>query len=464
MRARLIVAALALLAGCGEAAAAKGGASEPVAVPVVARPVLQAMVTAPASPAASSSAPATSPPPSTSSAPAVGHLDGWTNLDHLFESLAAIDDGHGHDDVRAVWFGDSHTAADVVTATTRHILQGRFGDGGRGFVSLGRPWKTYYAEGVHGFMFDFEPAKTRVKDGRHVGDGCYGLLGVSIETSHGGARAWSDVTTATSHVEISYLQQPQGGSFDVLVDGAKAGRVATQGARASSGFYGLDLTDAPHQIAVQTLGDGEVRIFGMVLDRPRAGVVVDELGINGAQAATLLHESEEHFSEQLRHRAPDVVILAYGTNEALEANLTDAEYERRLVDLLGRVERAAPSTSCLLVGPPDLARRASRREDWKTWPRLLEIVALQRRVAQAAKCAFFDQLEAMGGPGSMATWASEFGDSRGSPDRVHLRKSGYVQVGTSFASDLMRAYDEWRAVRGLPPTGAPATWTAGAHQ
>jgi lysophospholipase L1-like esterase len=265
-------------------------------------------------------------------------------------------------------------------------------------------------------------------------------------------------------VEISYLQQPQGGSFDVLVDGAKAGRVATQGAHASSGFYALDLTDAPHQIEVRTLGDGEVRVFGMVLDRPRAGVVFDALGVNGAQAATLLRENEEHFTEQLRHRAPDLVILAYGTNEALEATLTDAEYERRLVDLLGRVERAAPSASCLLLGPPDLARRASRKDDWKTWPRVLEITALQRRVAEAAKCGFYDQLEAMGGPGSMATWASEFGDSRASPDHVHLRKSGYVQMGTSFASDLMRAYDEWRAGRGLAPTGAPATWTVGSRQ
>jgi lysophospholipase L1-like esterase len=461
MRARLVAALLTVIAGCGEGTVAKGGPNEPVMAPVVARPTLQAFVAAPVASASSSSP--TVPVSSVPLVPPVGHLGGWTHLSHLFQALATVDDGSGHDDVRIVQFGDSHTAADVGTSTFRHILQARFGDGGRGFASLGRPWKSYYAEGIHGSMYDFEPAKTKVKDSRFIGDGRYGLLGVGIEANHGGARAWSEVTTASSHVEISYLQQPQGGSFDVLVDGAKAGRVATQGAHTSSGFYALDLTEAPHQIEVRTLGDGEVRVLGMVLDRARAGVVVDALGINGAQAATLLRENEEHFTEQLRHRGPDLVILAYGTNEALEATLTDADYERRLVDLLGRVERAAPAASCLLLGPPDLARRASKKDDWKTWPRVVEIAALQRRVAEAAKCAFYDQLEAMGGPGSMATWASEFGDSRGSPDRVHLRKSGYVQVGTSFAADLMRAYDEWRAGRGLPPTGAPATWMVGAR-
>jgi lysophospholipase L1-like esterase len=202
----------------------------------------------------------------------------------------------------------------------------------------------------------------------------------------------------------------------------------------------------------------------MTLDLPRAGVVVDELGVNGAQIASLLRANEDHFVEQVRHRAPDLVVLAYGTNEALDPDLSDSDYERKMVDELQRIEKAVPNASCLLLGPPDLARRGDKGTGgpWKTWPRVPEIVAAQRRVAAAAKCAFYDQLEAMGGPGSMMTWVNE-PDSRASSDHVHMRKNGYTQLGTSFATDLMRAYDEWRAEKGLQPTGAPppATWTVG---
>lgn len=212
---------------------------------------------------------------------------------------------------------------------------------------------------------------------------------------------------------------------------------------------------------LHTLGEGEVRVFGMTLDSSRAGVVVDSLGVNGAQIASLLRANEEHFVEQLRHRAPDLVVLAYGTNEALDPDLQDSDYERKMVDELQRVERASPSASCLLLGPPDLARRATTgRKEWKTWARVTEIVAAQRKVAEAAKCAFYDQLAAMGGPGSMLTWVNE-PDSRGSSDHVHMRKAGYEQLGTAFSTDLMKAYDEWRAARGLPPTGAPSTWVVG---
>ena len=34
---------------------------------------------------------------------------------------------------------------------------------------------------------------------------------------------------------------------------------------------------------------------------------------------------------------------------------------------------------------------------------------------------------------------------------MHLTRTGYAQVGTSLATDLLRAYDEWRAEMGLPP-------------
>ncbi len=149
-------------------------------------------------------------------------------------------------------------------------------------------------------------------------------------------------------------------------------------------------------------------------------------------------------------------MLAYGTNEALEPGLTDAQYERAMVDLLGRVARAQPTASCLLLGPPDLARKdrdAKGALEWKTWPRVSEIIAVQKRVAEAAGCAFYDQMAAMGGAGSMAQWASE-ADPRGGRDRVHLRRTGYAEVATAFATDLMHAYDEWRAERGLPPAAA----------
>jgi lysophospholipase L1-like esterase len=463
VRSCAFLATLALVAGCGEGAHAPPHGppvGEIGVAPVVARgpaddlPALDV-------PAANAALPGGSP----LSTAAVGHLESPQRLGHLFESLAQLDDGHAHDDVRILQYGDSHTASDLGVAAVRRALQARFGDGGRGFVSIGKPWKGYVQDGLRGGMTkEFEPLKVKFHENRTFTgiDGCYGLLGVGITAEKAGARAWTELVAHASHIELAYGRDPRGGSFDVFIDGARAGRVATQAPQAGSGWFAFDVADAPHQVEVRTVGDGAVRVFGMNLDRQAAGVVVDALGINGAQIFTPLRWNEAHFAEQLRHAAPDLVVLAYGTNEAMEPGLADAEYERRIVDLLGRIARAVPATSCLLLGPPDMARQAKGLDEWRTWPRVRQLAAVQRRVADAAGCAFFDQQEAMGGPGSIVAWAVE-PESRAGRDRIHLTRNGYAYLGAAFAGDLTHAYEEWRAQRGLPPTGAPRTWGVAAR-
>jgi lysophospholipase L1-like esterase len=258
------------------------------------------------------------------------------------------------------------------------------------------------------------------------------------------------VTSRTSRAELAYLEQPNGGAFDVLVDGVRLVRVSTRGEKASSAFRSFDVAEASaHQLEVRAVGDGDVRVYGMSLDRAQHGIVFDALGINGARVTTALSWNEQHWAEQLKHRAPSLVVLAYGTNESTDIELPQHAYERQLVDALGRVARAVPTASCLLLGPPD--RAIDTKDGWMTAPKIAEIIAAQRRVAEAAGCAFYDQLAAMGGDGSIATWASEE-PPRAQKDRVHLTRDGYAQLGGSFASDLMRAYAVWRRESGMPPS------------
>jgi len=401
-----------------------------------------------------------------------GSLEGWSHLSHVFESIAALSDGHADHDVRILQYGDSHTASDTETSVYRRILQDRFGDGGRGFVAIGVPWKSYVQDGVRGGMSqEFEPQRmAHLQDGRLSGDGDYGLLGVAIGSDRLGARAWTQISAPSSRVEIDYWQQPGGGSLDVLVDGAKMARIVTGASQPASGFYMLALPDRPHQIEVRAASDGAVRVFGMALDRARVGVVVDALGINGAQVYTPLHWNEVHFAEQLQHRAPDLVVLAYGTNEALDPKLDVADYERAVVELLRRVARAAPAASCLLLGPPDLARPTTlvpapladgaaktpvAHGGWSSWPPLGDVIEVQRRVARALGCAFYDQQQAMGGPGTMIDWASD-PDPKGQRDRVHFTQPGYASLATSFATDFLHAYDDWRRSRTAPETNIAA--------
>ena len=354
-------------------------------------------------------------------------------------------------------FGDSHTAADYETGPLRRALQKRFGDGGRGFVAIGRPWKQYTQEGIHrDGMTGWAPERGHYAKGKFAGDGLYGLLGVAIATSQHGARAWSDLAADASHLELAYLERPYGGSFDVLVDGKGVRHVKTVGTEAKSAYVDIDVTEGPHRVEVEAVGDGTVRVFGAVLGSPKAGLTLDALGVNGARAGDLLREAEAHFAGELRHRDPALVVLAYGTNESVDTVPLDV-YQRQLVDVLGRVARAVPTASCLLLGPPDRAEKhrvvvpaptaggkTSLQTVWTTTPPILEVAAMERKVAAAAGCAYWSQIDAMGGPGSIAGWATET-PPRAMLDRTHLSREGYAELGEAFASELVQAYEASRA-------------------
>jgi len=391
-------------------------------------------------------------PPSRSGAAAagsVGALEAPFSLWAFFEHLAALETSRTFSDVVITQFGDSHTAADIETAAIRGALQSRFGDGGRGYVAIGTPWKGYLQEGIRcGMSSDWSAERGSLARGKFVGDGLYGLSGIGLETRRSGARAWADISVHTARAELGYLEQPDGGSFDVLIDGIRVVRVATRGSQVQSAFRNFDMSESSaHQIEVRSVGDGPVRIFGLTLDRPQHGIVLDALGINGARVSTCLQWDESHWTEQVRRRNPALVIVAYGTNESTDENLSSLVYERQLVDLLGRITRAAPGASCMLLGPPDRAVQAGAGT-WVSAPKLREIIAAQQRVAAAGKCAYYNQLEAMGGAGSAALWASE-DPPRVQKDRVHLTREGYMQLGSAVASDVLRAYAGWKRERVL---------------
>ena len=441
---------LALLLACGQSTA-MGDRGERVVEP--AHPTLASSAAAGGAEAPKDAGPATTK---------VGALDNPSGLARFFDALAKLDDGAAQEDVRVLQFGDSHTAADLETGTARRVLQARFGDGGRGFVALGRPWRTYLQDGLHapGMTREWSPEHGKLDHGHFVGDGCYGLGGVCLVTARRDARAWSEIESPASRIEVDYFEQPSGGSFDLIVDGHDLATVKTQAKTAESAFKSVDVPDGPHKIEVRARGDGEVRLFGVSLDRAKVGLVLDALGINGARASTTLQWNESHMVEQIRHMAPQLVVLAYGTNESADEEPLD-RIERQLVDALGRIARAAPSASCMLLGPPDRAipdPSAGPSRDggvvWVTSPRIQEIIEVERRVAGAAGCAFYDQLAAMGGPGTVAAWA-ELDPPRARRDRTHLAREGYALLGNAFASDLLTAYASWRADKGLLPKAPP---------
>ncbi|HEX8142027.1 MAG TPA: SGNH/GDSL hydrolase family protein [Pyrinomonadaceae bacterium] len=181
------------------------------------------------------------------------------------------------------------------------------------------------------------------------------------------------------------------------------------------------------------------RDFGHGLDargQARSGIIYDVLGINGARAVRLLSLNESSFTASVSRRSPDLIILAYGTNEVTDNNWSVESYQRLFVSIMRRFRRAAPQASILIFGPPDRAVRG--RGGWQSVAKMTALLEAQRRAAIEMGAAFWSAYAAMGGAGSMNSWVAR---GMGQPDHVHLTARGYVRMGDMFYEDILSAYD-----------------------
>ncbi|HEY2406003.1 MAG TPA: GDSL-type esterase/lipase family protein [Polyangiaceae bacterium] len=396
-------------------------------------------VPAPVAPVAPQVPPAASqePPVVASAAPAALPDPTRLELKRFYAALAELEGHKRKVPVRILWLGDSHTAADYLTGTIRANLQQRFGAGGPGFVRIGtNPYRHTQVTVVREGEWRVEPNPPSKRSQQD--DGVFGLGGMRVSPADG-ARASFEPKKGTLHGAAHFqlwFSLPEGASFRVELAGAsqvvrKDSPVETI---AGSPIARLNLSGGPTDKLELVALAGAPRFYGLTVEGSEPGLVLDTVGIDGARVATPLAWASAPFAAEVAARAPELVVFAFGTNEAFDADKVE-KYRAEYRTLLERVHQGAPNADCLLVGPPDALSTSGGSE-----PRVTEIDTLQRSAAAELGCGYVSQLELMGGAGSFERWLHEK-PARARPDRLHLTPKGYETLGSSLVSLLIKAYE-----------------------
>ncbi|MBV8756498.1 MAG: hypothetical protein JO257_04455 [Deltaproteobacteria bacterium] len=358
--------------------------------------------------------------------------DGCTHhaLDAFRTALAAQRDGTATHPLRISYFGDSLTADDHITEDLRAKLQALLGDGGPGFVFAAPPHPYCQHRAVArvvGEGWHVHGISTVVPPDRLLG------LGGSAECDAGGTIELVP-TGAVSTLELHYLAQPHGGTLAIAVDNKVVQTIATAAAAKKGSFATVTL---PPGKRIALRARGRVRLFGASLEAAKGGVV-DNLGVVNATAKSMRNNNlDAHWRNQLAHRASDLVVIMYGTNEAewlRPSGAGMAEHEKLFGELLATVRTALPDASCLVVSPLDQLDYG----DDKLPPRdsIPAMVAAQRRAALAHGCAFWDTYTWMGGKGASRSW---FARGLMMKDFQHPTSEGSEQIADALYAGLVPA-------------------------
>ncbi len=375
-------------------------------------------------------------------------LDPSGEMDKFYSSLGALSGGQSQG-VHILHYGDSPTTADLITADARSLFQRQFGDGGLGFVLVAKPWAWYNHRGIDmsasaDWTIDIG-GLSQIRDGRN------GLGGVSFVGRNGASAKWKLRDRSHTRAEIAYLSQPDGGEFSLEADGKMIGTASTAGETGSPGFSQFDIPEGAREFALKVTR-GPVRLYGVDFRKGAAGVVYASLGVNGANI-TLLSKTfdQKHWTAQLQHYQPSLVIINYGTNESGFSDFVDTTWGGELRRVIRRLRAALPGTSILLMSPMDRGDKDSGG-NIVTLAALPRLVAMERQIAVEEHVAFFNTFEAMGGVGTMARWYASEPRLVGS-DFIHPMPAGARIVGELLFSAIHKGYDDYRGA----PEGAPLT-------
>lgn len=342
--------------------------------------------------------------------------------------------------LRVLWLGDSHTSADFMTHRVRLRLQSLVADSGPGFLRLGLD--AYRHEAV---SFDVlgkwrhEPIlpaqRTRVKDGVFGYGGIRTLpqagarVRVTLKPGDGSQAGAAALEGIPLRYRVSY-RLPPGAALRVRV-GREQHEVTAQtsGAAHAGGIAWMEVDGAPSEPFEIEHVAGMPEVFGLFVERLQPGLVLDTVGIDGARAATPLAWESEQYVAAVAERAPDLLILAYGTNEVFDKGAVD-QYTQHLVALIRRVRQGAGPIPCWIIGPMDAPSPGGGSR-----PRVAEVNQAEQMAARQEGCAFTSAQALMGGEGSFSRWTSAR-PQLARTDGIHLTIAGYRALGDLLADTL----------------------------
>lgn len=351
-------------------------------------------------------------------------------LGPFYDAVDALRANKRDTSVRILWLGDSHTAADFMTQPVREHLARLGGYGGPGFVRLGLDGYRHGAAEVKSFG-RWRKAPILPAQRTRVMDGVFGYGGIrTLPVAGAGAGASLRKTSGRELVWTLSVRLLHRAKLDVKVGDVRVRASFDEEETLPGGLQWVPVLGTDTEALEVHHAGGDPEVFGVFADYTVPGVVLDTVGINGARTATPLAWESEQYVAQVRARKPDLLVLAFGTNEVFDQTRPDRyiEHNTKLVEL---VRQARPEIPCWIVGPPD-----SSTKEGTSKARVSEVNRAQARAADMIGCAFTSAFELMGGEGSFHRWTREK-PAKARSDRIHLTIAGYTRLGELLAHSLI---------------------------
>lgn len=377
-----------------------------------------------------------------------------------------VEAGSASRPLRILQLGDSHTAADYFTGHLRSELQKSGGNGGPGFLPPGKLKGLRYAQVAYDPGARWEIFRERDAQSASL----LGLGGfVAGGAEHFQLLRLGVAKTVSRSALTVYLRHQPGVPADLRAyqDGHRiqpmyvAEVFRNNEQRAERQVYALE--PAGDSLAL-LLGPAlpENALLGLYWESRGAGVVVSQLGFNGAKFGEIENWQGAMVQSQMVDIAPDLVLLAFGTNDAYDPDFSVPDLLARLGRIDEWLKRHAPGAAVLAILPPAALVRQGNCQNYRgsslalpcrqddggadagrdachrrAQPKLAPLRQALRKFASQSAWRVWDWSALTGDACAITRWRQD-GELLYQPDGVHLTPAGY-KFSAQALLDALRA-------------------------
>lgn len=315
-------------------------------------------------------------------------------------------------------FGDSHMAADFFSSRLRtHIATNAVG-----FVYPLQP-KYHQAVPVSYKSKHFEILNSKSKDLQAN----FAMGGIIAKALKKDAFIRLDNSINPKATLIAVFKSPHTKDAFLLKDGKNKHFVLKSAVRGKWIFARIKDANFPVQIVAL---DKNVLLGGFFILNEGSNAVIDTLGINGAKSDLWQKWNESVFLDELNLFKSDIVVLAYGSNDALIGEFDETHFKESYKKLIALLYASNPDTSIILISPPTITYKVN--EAFELHPDFYRVQKAIYELAKEEKLVLFDMHKLIENYGGKGLWIEQ----NLSRNDVHLTPDGYKLMADEFYLNL----------------------------
>ena len=315
-------------------------------------------------------------------------------------------------------FGDSHMAADFFSSRLRtHIATNAVG-----FVYPLQP-KYHQAVPVSYKSKHFEILNSKSKD-LQANFAMGGIIAKALKKD-----AFINLNNSINPKAtlIAVFKSPHTKDAFLLKDGKNKHFVLKSAVRGKWIFARIKDANFPVQIVAL---DKNVLLGGFFILNEGSNAVIDTLGINGAKSDLWQKWNESVFLDELNLFKSDIVVLAYGSNDALIGEFDETHFKESYKKLIALLYASNPNTSIILISPPTITYKVN--EAFELHPDFYRVQKAIYELAKEEKLVLFDMHKLIENYGGKGLWIEQ----NLSRNDVHLTPDGYKLMADEFYLSL----------------------------